>query len=100
MSKQSWRKCIACRKVDKKEGLLRFVLNKDGEVSFDERHNAPGRGAYVHRDKECLKRALERPGHEKLWKYALKTGQVSGIEKQLSVEAVCSVEEVNTNNGG
>jgi len=43
-----------------KSGLVRIVAGPDG-LAVDRRGDAPGRGAYVHRDPACLE-AAERPG--------------------------------------
>jgi len=48
-----------------KRELLRVVLTPDGTVTVDERGKANGRGAYVCKDTDCLKkteksRALQR----------------------------------------
>ncbi|MBQ9757409.1 MAG: YlxR family protein [Clostridia bacterium] len=58
------RMCAACREVKEKQQLLRIVKNKDGVVT-DLSGKAPGRGAYICKNGECLKkakksRALER----------------------------------------
>lgn len=58
------RMCAACREVKEKQQLLRIVKNKDG-VATDLSGKAPGRGAYICKNGECLKkakksRALER----------------------------------------
>ncbi len=38
--------------------LARLVRGRDGRVIVDERGRAPGRGAYVCRDAECVDKAL------------------------------------------
>ena len=52
------RQCLGCREMKPKKELLRVVRAPDGGVSFDFRGKAPGRGAYVCRSEECLKRAI------------------------------------------
>ena len=53
----SLRSCINCRKRENSTALLRVVC-VDGRVLPDPDRNAPGRGAWVHR--ECAVRAVER----------------------------------------
>ncbi|AZG68420.1 YlxR family protein [Mycoplasma struthionis] len=40
------RKSISDNKIYEISKLVRFVKNKQGEISFDENKNKPGRGAY------------------------------------------------------
>lgn len=59
-SKQPQRSCVACRKVDDQDRLIRFVLAPDGDVLVDYRHKLPGRGAYSCLNRECLTGTVER----------------------------------------
>lgn len=51
------RMCVSCRQSKPKRELVRIVCNKDGEVKVDTSGKAPGRGAYICRDKACLEKA-------------------------------------------
>jgi len=59
------RTCIGCRQKRPKDTLVRLVRGADGRVRVDDRGRAPGRGAYVCPDPDCLGRALNagRLGH-------------------------------------
>ena len=48
-----------------KKELLRVVRAPDGGVSLDFRGKAPGRGAYVCRSEDCLKRAIRSKAIER-----------------------------------
>ena len=50
------RMCIACREMKPKQEMTRVVKNADGEISADPTGKAPGRGAYVCSNAECLKK--------------------------------------------
>ena len=52
------RQCLGCREMKPKKELLRVVRSPQGEVSLDLRGKKPGRGAYVCRSADCLKKAL------------------------------------------
>lgn len=60
------RTCVGCRRRDDQAALLRVVAIRDEHVATrwrlvpDERRRAPGRGAYVHLDPECLQTAIAR----------------------------------------
>jgi predicted RNA-binding protein YlxR (DUF448 family) len=51
------RTCVACRQEAGKRTLLRLVRGADGVVAVDATGRASGRGAYLHRDKECVELA-------------------------------------------
>ena len=59
------RTCIGCRQKRPKDTLVRLVRGAEGRVRVDDRGRAPGRGAYVCPDPDCLGRALNagRLGH-------------------------------------
>ena len=52
------RQCLGCREMKPKAELVRVVRSPEGTVSVDLRGKAPGRGAYVCRSADCLKKAL------------------------------------------
>lgn len=51
------RRCNGCMEMKTKKELVRVVKNKDGEISLDLTGKKPGRGAYVCKNIECLKKA-------------------------------------------
>jgi len=52
------RRCLGCRKSDKVENLLRCVA-RNNQVIVDELGKEPGRGAWVHRNQECISQSLK-----------------------------------------
>lgn len=54
-----FRQCIGCREQKPKNELIRVVRSPEGELSIDLRGKVPGRGAYLCRSGECLKRAVK-----------------------------------------
>jgi uncharacterized protein len=59
------RTCVACRQEAGKGTLVRVVRGDDGHAAVDATGRAHGRGAYLHRDPNCLeiarkKKALDR----------------------------------------
>jgi predicted RNA-binding protein YlxR (DUF448 family) len=59
------RTCVACRQEAGKRTLIRVVRDASGDATVDATGRAPGRGAYLHRDRSCLeiarkKKALDR----------------------------------------
>jgi predicted RNA-binding protein YlxR (DUF448 family) len=56
------RSCLGCRRRARKHTLLRIVRSENGALLVDPSGSAPGRGAYVHRDRGCVEAALVRDG--------------------------------------
>ena len=52
------RQCMGCRERKAKRELIRVVRGTDGNVGLDFGGKAPGRGAYLCPNAECLKKAL------------------------------------------
>ena len=52
------RQCMGCRERKNKRDMIRVVRGTDGTVSLDFSGKAPGRGAYLCPDPECLKKAI------------------------------------------
>ena len=54
------RMCVGCREMKPKKELIRAVRSPEGEVNLDDTGKKAGRGAYVCRSAECLKKALKQ----------------------------------------
>ena len=52
------RQCMGCRERKNKRDMIRVVRSPEGNVSLDFGGKAPGRGAYLCPDPECLKKAI------------------------------------------
>ncbi len=57
MKKVPQRQCVGCREMKPKQELIRVVRGPDGAISLDPTGKKPGRGAYVCREGDCLRRA-------------------------------------------
>jgi len=53
------RQCTGCREMKPKKELIRVVRSPEGQISLDFKGKAPGRGAYVCHNPDCLKKALK-----------------------------------------
>lgn len=51
------RQCSGCREHKPKTEMLRVLRKPDGEIVFDFKSRAPGRGVYVCRNAKCLAKA-------------------------------------------
>lgn len=59
MKKMPERTCVVTKEKTLKKDLLRVVRNKDGEVIIDLTGKANGRGAYLKKDPEVIKKAQQ-----------------------------------------
>lgn len=53
------RMCLSCRERQPKIELVR-VICQEGHITVDLQGNQPGRGAYVHRNLECIDNAMSK----------------------------------------
>ena len=65
------RRCVGCREMKDKSALIRVVSNADGSLSIDATGKAPGRGAYLCKDTNCLSKAQKSKGLERSIKRAI-----------------------------
>ena len=77
--KEKLRMCLACRNMFDKKELVRIVKNKEGQIFIDETGKQNGRGAYICKNSECLKK-MEK---QKLLNKAFKTVVDEKLYKNL-----------------
>lgn len=65
------RQCLGCREMKPKRELIRVVRSPEGVVSLDFRGKAPGRGAYICPNPECLKKAIKSRAIERAFETAI-----------------------------
>lgn len=54
------RKCVVTQEMKPKKELIRVVRSPEGEVLIDETGKKSGRGAYLTKDEEVIKKAKEK----------------------------------------
>ena len=59
------RQCLGCREHKPKRELVRIVRGPEGQVSLDRSGRMNGRGAYLCRNPECLRRAVKAKALER-----------------------------------
>jgi uncharacterized protein len=84
------RTCVACRSTEPKKGMVRIVRTAQGTIEIDETGKKPGRGAYLHKSKECWEKALKG----KVLEYALKTAITAEDKAVLQAYAETLESEV------
>ena len=76
------RKCTGCGEMKPKKELVRVIKTVDEQILMDLTGKMNGRGAYVCRDEECLKRAIKTKAIER----SLGIGVSDEVYEQLKKE--------------
>ncbi len=90
------RMCVGCREMKPKRGLIRVVRSPEGEVTLDPTGKKAGRGAYVCRSAQCLRRALKQKQLDRALEVRLDeavSGQLSATLESLLKEPQSPEEE-------
>jgi len=79
------RQCLGCREMKPKRELIRAVKSPEGVISLDFKGKAPGRGAYVCRDTECLKKAIKSKALERAFETSIPEEVYAQLSEQMEV---------------
>ena len=71
------RQCLGCREMMPKSELIRIVRSNDGQFAVD------GRGAYICKRSECLKKAVGSKALEKAFKVSIPAEVYEQLDKEL-----------------
>lgn len=77
------RMCVGCREMKPKRELLRIVRTPEGVISTDVTGRVNGRGAYVCKSPECLKRAEKSGALQRAFGVAVPKEIYEKIETEL-----------------
>ncbi|CDZ25156.1 hypothetical protein CCDG5_2076 [[Clostridium] cellulosi] len=80
------RMCTGCGEMKPKKELVRIVKNAEGEISLDVTGKKPGRGAYICKNPDCLKKAKKQKRLEKAFGCALPDELYSRLEEELAAD--------------
>ncbi|MBQ8860133.1 MAG: YlxR family protein [Ruminococcus sp.] len=83
LKKIPMRKCTGCGEMKEKRELVRVVRSKEGEVSLDLVGKKPGRGAYICKDKECLRLARKAKRIERSLECQISPELYDMMEKEI-----------------
>lgn len=81
------RSCVGCTESKPKKELLRIVRSPEGEISLDPVGKKPGRGAYICRDPECLKKARKGKRLEKSLECEISAEIYDRLAEEIESEA-------------
>jgi predicted RNA-binding protein YlxR (DUF448 family) len=77
------RQCLGCREMKPKKELIRAVRAPDGSVGLDFRGKNPGRGAYVCKDADCLKKAIKSKALERALQTPIPEEVYAALREQM-----------------
>ena len=81
------RQCVGCREMKDKKELLRVVRTPEGQLVLDATGKKSGRGAYVCRDAQCLKKARKSRALDRMLEVSIPDEVYEALERQMETEA-------------
>lgn len=82
------RQCVGCNEMKSKKDLLRVLKTAEDEVLLDTTGRLNGRGAYLCKNADCLKRAIKQKGIERSLKMNIDKSVYEKLEKEfLDIES-------------
>ena len=82
--KTPMRKCTGCGEMKPKKELVRVVRSPEGDISLDLTGKKNGRGAYVCRDVQCLKKARKSKRIERAFECAIPDEVYGRMEQEMT----------------
>ncbi len=77
------RKCIGCGEMIEKKDMIRVIKTKENIIRIDATGKANGRGAYLHKQKECFDSAMKSKGLERSFKMSIPSDVYEKLGKEL-----------------
>ena len=77
------RKCTGCGEMKPKKELARVVKTPEGEISLDPTGKMNGRGAYLCKDPQCLRKAQKSKRIEKALSCTVPDEIYNKLEQEL-----------------
>ncbi len=78
------RKCVGCNEKKEKKELIRVLKTPEGEILLDATGRQNGRGAYLCRSTECLRKAVRSKGLERSLGMSIPAEVLETLEKEMS----------------
>ncbi len=84
--KNPMRQCLGCREMKEKRELIRVVRSPEGAIGLDFKGKAPGRGAYLCRSAECLKKAIRSKALERAFSVPIPPEVYESLQGEMEAE--------------
>ena len=83
MKKVPLRQCIGCGEMKSKREMIRVIKTPEDEILLDATGRKNGRGAYLCRSSDCLKKARKSKGLERSFKMSIPNEVYDQLEKEF-----------------
>ena len=77
------RQCVGCGQMKGKKEMMRVLRTAEGDILLDTTGKKNGRGAYLCRSMECLKKARKNRGLERSFKMGIPNEVYDQLEKEF-----------------
>lgn len=77
------RQCVGCGEMKGKKEMLRVLKTTEGPIVLDTTGKKNGRGAYLCKSVECLKKAKKNKGLERSFKMSIPDEVYADLEKEF-----------------
>ncbi len=82
------RQCVGCNEMKSKKEMLRVLKTTEDEIILDTTGKLNGRGAYLCKNIECLKKAMKQKGIERSLKMNIDKSVYENLEREfLKIES-------------
>lgn len=79
------RMCIGCREMKPKQELYRVVKTPEGEILIDKTNKLSGRGAYICKCTDCLKKAEKSNALARAFEISIDNEIYSRLESECGI---------------
>ena len=78
------RKCVGCGEMRSKKEMMRVLKTTEDEIVLDTTGRKNGRGAYLCKSEECLKKARKNRGIERSFKMSIPVEVYDNLEREFA----------------
>ena len=78
------RQCVGCGDMKSKKEMMRILKTAEGAIVLDVTGKKNGRGAYLCKSDECLKKARKTKGIERSFKMSIPAEVYDNLEKEFA----------------
>ena len=77
------RQCVGCGEMKGKKEMMRVLRTVENEICLDTTGKKNGRGAYLCRSRECLRKARKNKGLERSFKMSIPGWVYDTLEREF-----------------
>ena len=77
------RQCVGCGEMKGKKEMMRVLRTAEGDIVLDVTGKKNGRGAYLFKSMECLKKARKSKGLERSFKMNIPNEVYDSLEREF-----------------